>query len=617
MQRLLSWVTFNPGRRSLAGLRLLFALIALLAGSAPARLRAASFTATLDRETVAVGETATLTLKFEGGEPKSIPSPPPQANLQISGEGSSRNISIINGQYSASTSQNFALTPTQPGVYTIPALRAEVDGQVLTTQPLRLTAVKAGSTAADSGGDKLAFFKLFVPRKEVYVGEVVAVEFQVFVREGLANTENILQSFDQYGGCPVKAEEVSILKTAHAQRRRMRSGNATYGVATLVTSLSPVKTGSVTLGSMDVNLTLQIPLPNQRRRDPFDPFGMFQQMQVDERRVALSAEPETLTVLPLPKDNVPTNFTGAVGSFSMTLSAGPTNVTAGDPVTVKIQISGHGAFDSLTLPEQGAWHDFKTYPPTTKIETTDALGLQGSKTFEQVVVPQSPDIKALPGASFSFFDPDQKSYRTLTQPPVPLIVRPAGTAPAPTVAATTRATPDNPPPTQDIVYIKPRLGTVAQIAPPLVLQRWFLALQAVPLLAWLSALLWRRRADQLANNPRLRRRRQVAQTVKRGLIELRRHAAANKSDDFFATLVRLLQEQLGERLDLPASAITEAVIEEHLRPRSVPETTLASLHELFQICNFARYAPIKTSQELAAIIPKLEAVLGELQGLKP
>jgi len=40
---------------------------------------------------------------------------------------------------------------------------------------------------------------------------------------------------------------------------------------------------------------------------------------------------------------------------------------------------------------------------------------------------------------------------------------------------------------------------------------------------------------------------------------------------FFATLFRLLQEQLGERLELPASSITEAVIEEHLRPRGVPE----------------------------------------------
>jgi len=586
----------------------------LLWSAAPHALVAATFTATLDRETVTVGETATLSLTFKGGEPKSIPVLPQLPNLQIAGEGTSRNVVIDNGQFSASISQTFALTPTQPGEFIIPALRAEIDGQVLTTQPLKLTAVKADSSAANAAGEKLAFFKLFVPKKEVYVGEIVAAEFQVYVREGVANAENILQGFEQYAGCPVKAEGVSIFKTAHAQRRRMRSGNSIYGVATLVTSLSPVKTGPLTIGGMEVTLTLQLPLPNQRSRDPFDPFGMFQ--QYERRQVALTTEPATLTVLPLPKENVPTNFNGAVGSFSMSITAGPTNVAAGDPVTVKVQISGRGTLDSLALPEQNAWREFKTYPPTTKLDTTDALGLQGTKTFEQLVVPQSPDIKALPPVSFSFFDPDQKSYRTLTQPAIPLVVRPGGSAPAPTVAANTRAAPDNPPPAQDIVHIKPRLGTVAQIAPPLVQQPWFLALQAVPLLAWLSALIWRRRTEMLANNPRLRRRRQVAQIMRQGLLELRQFASDKKSDDFFATLFRLLQEQLGERLDLPASAITEAVIEEHLRPRGAPEATLASLHELFQACNLARYAPIRTSQELAAVIPKFEAMLRDLQGLK-
>jgi len=586
----------------------------LLWSAAPHALVAATFTATLDRETVTVGETATLSLTFKGGEPKSIPALPQLPNLQIAGEGTSRNVVIDNGQFSASISQTFALTPTQPGEFIIPALRAEIDGQVLTTQPLKLTAVKADSSAANAAGEKLAFFKLFVPKKEVYVGEIVAAEFQVYVREGVANAENILQGFEQYAGCPVKAEGVSIFKTAHAQRRRMRSGNSIYGVATLVTSLSPVKTGPLTIGGMEVTLTLQLPLPNQRSRDPFDPFGMFQ--QYERRQVALTTEPATLTVLPLPMENVPTNFNGAVGSFSMSITAGPTNVAAGDPVTVKVQISGRGTLDSLALPEQNAWREFKTYPPTTKLDTTDALGLQGTKTFEQLVVPQSPDIKALPPVSFSFFDPDQKSYRTLTQPAIPLVVRPGGSAPAPTVAADTRAAPDNPPPAQDIVHIKPRLGTVAQIAPPLVQQPWFLALQAVPLLAWLSALIWRRRTEMLANNPRLRRRRQVAQIMRQGLLELRQFASDKKSDDFFATLFRLLQEQLGERLDLPASAITEAVIEEHLRPRGAPEATLASLHELFQACNLARYAPIRTSQELAAVIPKFEAMLRDLQGLK-
>ena len=76
--------------------------------------------------------------------------------------------------------------------------------------------------------------------------------------------------------------------------------------------------------------------------------------------------------------------------------------------------------------------------------------------------------------------------------------------------------------------------------------------------------------------------------------------------------MRLLQERLGERLDCPATAITEAVIDEKLRPRGVPDSTLEELHELFQACNLARYAPVRSSQELAAVIPKLESALRKL-----
>ena len=74
---------------------------------------------------------------------------------------------------------------------------------------------------------------------------------------------------------------------------------------------------------------------------------------------------------------------------------------------------------------------------------------------------------------------------------------------------------------------------------------------------------------------------------------------------------------MGERLDLPASAITEAIIDERLRGRNLPEPVLSELHELFQVCNLARYAPHKSSQELAALIPRLESVLKALQSWKP
>ena len=60
-------------------------------------------------------------------------------------------------------------------------------------------------------------------------------------------------------------------------------------------------------------------------------------------------------------------------------------------------------------------------------------------------------------------------------------------------------------PATDIVHIKSRLGTLAHMRAPLIQQTWFVALQGLPLLAWLSVLIWRKREDSLANNPRLRR----------------------------------------------------------------------------------------------------------------
>jgi hypothetical protein len=142
-----------------------------------------------------------------------------------------------------------------------------------------------------------------------------------------------------------------------------------------------------------------------------------------------------------------------------------------------------------------------------------------------------------------------------------------------------------------------------------------LAVQTLPILAFLAALIWRKRADNLANNPRLRRQRAVAALIASGMDDLKKYAAENKPDEFFATLVRLLQEQLGERLDCPASSITEAAIDD-LALRGAPENLLNELRGLFQLCNQARYAPVRGTGELNSIAAQFEKTTGELQKLK-
>ena len=221
----------------------------------------------------------------------------------------------------------------------------------------------------------------------------------------------------------------------------------------------------------------------------------------------------------------------------------------------------------------------------------------------------------LPALSFSFFNPDDGQYHTLTQPAVPLEVKAAGASPMPALAANKNSAPENQSP-QDILPIKENLGTLTPATKPLVTRPAFLAAQSVPVLAFLAAFIWRKRADNLANNPRLRRRRAVAQLINAGLNDLKKYAAENNSDEFFALLFRLLQEQLGERLDCPASAITENVIEEHAVLRGVPNATLDALRELFQLCNQARYAPVRGVSELNSVAEKFEKTVAELQEVK-
>jgi hypothetical protein len=569
---------------------------------------AATFSATLDRDTITLGENATLSLTFTGGQPKDVPSPPNVPNLQIAYVGPSSQFSFINGQVSSTVTHNFVLAPRQAGDYTIPALTVQVGSETLSSQPVTLKVLKpnAPPPEAVNSGTQLAFIKLVLPKQEVYVGETFVAQLQVYLNGQV----------QRYGGLQptsFPADGFNIGNSLYGQTHQAQVGNAVYTVVPVNVVLKAIKTGSLTVGPVTANVTVELP-SNRRPRDMFEEFmrSPFDRGG-EQKQFSLTTEAASIKSLPLPREKAPPDFTGAVGNYTMSVEAGPTNVAVGDPITLKVQITGRGSIDALTLPGQTAWHDFKVYPPKTQVKPADQLGIQGTKFFEQFVEPQNSDIRELPPISFSFFDPEQKAYVTRTQPAIALTVRPGGATPLPTVVAGLRAPQNNPPPVQDIVPNKQRLGAVGQIGPPLAFQTWFLALQSVPVLAFVGALVWRRRTDELANNPRLRRRRLVAQIIRDGLIQLRQLAEANQVEEFFATFVHLLQEGLGERLDLPASAITEAVIEERLRPRGVPETTLGLLQELFQTCNLARYAPLQTSQELAALIPKLETVLQQLE----
>ena len=481
-----------------------------------------------------------------------------------------------------------------------------MNGQQLTSQPLKLTVLKAAapSAAAVNSGSEIAFMKLSLPAKNVYVGQMLTAQLQICVR-------NDAQNFGNFQFTAEPADGFTIGKMAQGQQQSAQIGNHIYAVIPLTFALNVVKNGPLSLGPFTASATYMVPSPNQNG-DPF--FRQFFN-QGEQKQISLATDRITGQSQPLPSENAPADFNGAVGNFTMTATAGPTNVAVGDPITVRVQIAGRGALDAITLPDQAAWNDFKIFPPTSKMETSDQLGLEGRKTFEEIVTPQNTDVRALPPFSFSFFNPDDGKYHTLTQPSVPLVVHSGGTTVMPVIAANKNSAPENQTP-QDILPIKENLGTLAKNSAPLISQPMFLAMQTLPVLAFLAAFIWRKRADNLANNPRLRRKIAVAKLVQTGIADLQKFAAQNNSEEFFALLFRLLQEQLGERLDCPATAITENLVEENSILRGVSETARANLRELFQLCNQARYAPVRGTSELNSVAAQFEKTIGELQNLK-
>lgn len=558
---------------------------------------AATFRAELEPNAVYVGQVATLNLICEGERPDVLPPPPTVPNLTIRFAGRQDSFTVVNGRASSASIYRHTVVASQPGRYVIPAITVKIDNQVLQSQPVELT-VAAGNPQEQAGPSvPRAFLRITVPRTNLYVGEALPVELGVYA----INPQ-------QYELGTLPAEGFTLGKQERLNTARVEVNGLMYTKAGVRTVVSPTRTGTLTLGPLSGRVQVSVPVARRRGgalddffNDPF--FNRSMELAVAD----VVAERVTVQVEPLPADGVPGTFLGAVGRYTLEVTAGPTNVAVGDPIRLRVQISGRGQLEGLTLPGFDGWTDFRVYPAVSRVETTDALGVEGAKVIEHDVVPQNAGVTALPAIAFSYFDPLGRAYVTLTNPPVPILVRPVGSR-APTLTSSGAS-----PPPREIVHLKPRPGTLAQLRPPVVQRPWFWLLSFTPLAVFAGAAVWRRRQDSLARNPRERRRREVARKVRSGLETLGQAAARGDSREVFALVFRLLQEQLGERLDLPAASITEAVLEERLVPAGAAAGLVAELRALFQACNQARYAPAGSVQDLQDTVRRLERVIDALR----
>jgi tetratricopeptide (TPR) repeat protein len=531
-------------------------------------------------------------MTFQDCSPQSDPRLPAMNGLEFAGGGMTESFSLVNGAASQSKSYTFEVRPTRQGDFTIPALSAETDQGRLESRALHLHVIK-GNLPSTPGVPDVVVVRLVPVTNTVYIGETFRIDLQCYFLDNVGSPQLPQLSSDAFivGNIP-----------NHPRQSSSRIGNVPYNLFDFQIPVTATRLGKLPLGPATWSLTVYT---GQRTF-----FGW-----TGQRPETFSSDAPEINVLPIPTKGAPADYHGAIGNFTLAeCEAAPTSVGVGDPITLKVRIAGEGSFDNVRLPaNQSEWREFKTYPPTSRFDSSDTLQIQGSKYFEQVITPINAQVTQIPPFSFSFFDPTTGSFRTLTHPAIPLTVHPTAATPQPTVIASANSQQEGEQQqNQDIVHIKPQPGRIAAIAPPLLRQPAYLALQAIAPLAWICAVFWRRGKEKLANNPRMRRQREVARLVREGLEELSGLAAANDVEKFYSTILRLLQEQLGERLDISAPAITEAALADC---KGLDATAAASVRELFDACEKYRYTPEHTSQELASLIPKVQNALEIIQNL--
>jgi hypothetical protein len=545
-----------------------------------------SVVASVDRNRIGFGESVTLTVAVQGAH-NGEPSIPKVDGLTFNGPSTSTTLSIVNMQTSQSISYTYQVTPGRTGEFVIPAIGVNVGGKTYSTTPIKLV-VENGGAQGDLG--QALFGRVNLSSQQVYAGQTAPLD--VFI---LSRADVPLRGLN---GFNYMAEGLGYKFLPNLKSGSQIINGESFNIQMIQGAISPTTTGTVNFGPSIVKA--QLAVQNRGRAWPGDSLleEMMGRQQVREVPITIDALP--ITVLPLPEEGRPAEFSGAVGQWNLEVTAKPTEVAVGDPITFTIKISGNGNIDTVPTPKLGALDEFKTYEPTTKT-TKDDLNTTGERLIQQVLIARSPEIKQLPEVRLAYFDPVARAYRIAAQAPIKLVVKAGSGGQSTIVSGGYRLRPEEKL-GQDIVYLKGNLGPVPS-ATPFCATPTFWALNTMPVLALLGGMGWKKRTDRFRGDVAYARRVRAARDARKLLV------AATTYDE----VQHALQSYLGDRLNIPAAGITASIVEEQLLPHGVNRELAADLKACFETCDTARFAGGSADTGLAATREEVEQLIDELE----
>jgi len=581
------------------------AAFVLLCAEAQAQI---TFTASVDKNVVALGDTLVLTLTISMSGQGQLPEPelPPLIGFDLLSDRATRTgFSMINGVISSSKTRQYVLAPREEGEFVIGAATLRYGGEIYRTDPIRIQVVAPSQMPrrVPTRPENL-FATLTTDKNEVFLGEQVNLYLRLY-RRGVE-----LVSEPRIEG-PIT--EGFIRHDIPARSFRTTQQGLIYEVAELPKVLFPIKTGELTIPAVTLTGEVKVPV---RQRSPsvlgFDDF-FFDRFTV--KRYNLATDPVTIIVKPLPDAGRPEGFSGSVGTYAIEVATKPSRLKVGEPISVTMKVTGKGNLESVSAPILSGIDEFKTYEPeiATNIVEKEPV-FRGERVFEAILVPQHAGKQVIERVEFSFFDPEKETYVTLTEGPFEFDVLPAPVEPVKRVVAV-----ETGPGKTEIKVVGEDIGPIftelgSGRRPEPLAGAGFAASLVAPPLAYALFLGAVARKRKLASDIAYARKQRATRDARKRLAAATRAFKRGDGAALCSEVTRAVSGFVADRFGVPAAGLTPADVREKLGSARVPEDLVKRVVDLLEACDYGRFSSsVQGREEMASVLENARRLLSELQ----
>lgn len=565
------------------------ALLVSLSGSAQGNQP--TFRASVNRNTLSLGEYFQYTLTMANVEGGKIERPAFENFQVLQGPSTSQSVQIINGRRSVEYSETWLLKPSKEGALTIPPVKLKTATGWLESNAITINVSKGGGsgtqTPVQGSGDFIVSVEL--SKRKAYVGEQILASYKIYSRFQDLRFESI--EYASIDGFWTETIEEEVIEW---EPQLAVINGIQYRVAVLKRELLyPQRSGQLSVGSTRISAL---------GKNSF--FGRYNQLNA-------ASKPISVEVMPLPEPR-PAGFVGTFEQLACVAEADRNELNANEAVNFNVKLSGKGNLKMLdALPFQFP-ADLEIFDPkrTDKINVS-ASGMNGSRQFDYVLIPRSAGSYVIPAMQLSYFDPSQEKYLYVGIPEFGFNVgKGQGTGSG---NYTYNSKTDVNVLASDLRYIVTEPALIHASDRSFVRTPVFYGALALPfvLLAWAFAVA--RRREERSRDPRGWKMRKAGKEAKRKLAVAASLRGHSKTAEFAGELIKVLQGYLSDRFGIPLASMNDRGIRARLEGK-LDEKSLGTLLQALRECEFLRYAPAGSANEadlyemVSQIIAQLEAV---------